>query len=161
MRRGVASGWLRHNMFRTPLDSVVTVIAAVVSAWIAYKTFNFIFVTGRWEVARVNLRLLLIGRFPETHVLRLAVTVVSLSAWAGLIAGIVHVRQVRAGRVNPARTRLSTARVFDLAERFWIPTIVILLLLTLTSTTGPWIGALSCMSMSPLDNLQTQISSSE
>ena len=139
MRRGAASGWLRHNLFRTPLDSVVTVIAAVVSAWIAYKKFNFIFVTGRWEVAGVNLRLLLIGRFPETHVLRLAVTVVSLSAWVGLIAGIVHVRQVRAGRVNPARTRLSTARVIDLAERFWIPTIVVLLLLTLTSTTAPWI----------------------
>src|SRR5690606_29801121 len=93
----------------------------------------------RWTVIEVNLRLLLIGRFPEVHVLRLAVTVVALSAWAGLIAGIVRARQVRAGRVSPTATRFSRARVLDLAQRFWIPAIVVLLLLLLTSTAGPWI----------------------
>ncbi len=131
--------WLRRHLFRSWVDSVVTVLAAVASVWVLYKTVRFVFVTGRWEIIERNLELLMIGRFPEPHVLRLAVTIVVLSAWAGLIAGIVHARQVRAGRVDPGATRWSRRRVLDLVERFWIPAIVVLLLLALAGTPGPWI----------------------
>ena len=133
--------WLRRHLFRTPIDAIVTVIAGIASAWVIYKTVNFLFVTGRWEIIRANLELLMIGRYPEVHVLRLAVTVVVLSGWAGLIAGIVHARQVHAGRADPRRTRWSQARVVDLFERLWIPAVMILLLLALTDTAGPWITA--------------------
>lgn len=129
--------WLRRNLFRSPLDAVITIVAAVVSAWVIYKTVNFVVVTGRWEIIRVNLELLMIGRFPEPHVLRLAVTLVVMSAWAGLIAGIVNARQVQAGRAEPARW--SRARALDLVERFWIPAILVALLLALTETAGPTI----------------------
>jgi len=131
--------WLRRNLFRSWRDSVVTVAAAIVAAWVLYKTVTFVFVTGRWEIIERNLELLMIGRFPEVHVLRLAVTVVALAAWVGLIAGIVHARQVRAGRVEPDATAWSRRRVIDLVARFWIPAVVVLLLLVLSSTTGPWI----------------------
>ena len=141
MTRQPVAVWLRRNLFRTPIDAVVTVLATIVSAWVLYKTVNFVFNTGRWDIIRVNLELTMIGRFPEVHVLRLSVTVIALSAWAGCIAGIVHARQVRAGRSEPERTRFSLARVTDLAERFWIPVILVLLLLALTETAGPWITA--------------------
>lgn len=131
--------WLRRNLFRSPVDAVITVVAGAVAAWVVYKTIRFVFVTGRWEIIERNLELLMIGRFPEVHVLRLAVTVVALSAWAGVIAGIVHARQERAGRVDPDASSWTWARVLDLAERFWIPAIVVLLLLALTTTSGPWI----------------------
>lgn len=131
--------WLRRNLFRSPVDALITVVAGLVAAWVVYKTVRFVFVTGRWEIIERNLELLMIGRFPDPHVLRLAVTVVALSAWAGLIAGIVHARQVRAGRVEAVATGLSRGRVVDLVERFWIPAILVLLLLALATTTGPWI----------------------
>ena len=131
--------WLRRNLFRSPVDAVITVVAGAVAAWVVYKTIRFVFVTGRWEIIERNLELLMIGRFPEVHVLRLAVTLVALSAWAGVIAGIVHARQERAGRVDPDASSWTWARVLDLAERFWIPAIVVLLLLALTTTSGPWI----------------------
>jgi general L-amino acid transport system permease protein len=131
--------WLRRNLFRSRVDAVITVVAAVVSAWVLYKTVRFVFVTGRWEIIERNLQLLMIGRFPAAHVLRLAVTIVALSAWAGVIAGIVHARQERAGRIGPDGTSWSRARVLDLVERFWIPAVLVLLLLALTSTIGPWI----------------------
>ena len=131
--------WLRRHLFRSWIDGIITVLAAIASAWVIYKTVRFVFVTGRWEVIERNLELLMIGRFPEVHVLRLAVTVVVLSAWAGLLAGIVHARQVRAGRVDPGATAWSRRRVIDLVERFWIPAIIVLLLLFLTDTSGPWI----------------------
>jgi general L-amino acid transport system permease protein len=140
-RREVVGSWLRHNLFRGPVDTVVTVVAGALSAWLLYKTIRFVFVTGRWDIIEVNLRLLMIGRFPDVHVLRLAVTAVALSAWAGLIAGIISARQIRSGRVSPLRNRLSAARVRDLVGRFWIPAVVMLLLLSLTTTAGPWITA--------------------
>jgi general L-amino acid transport system permease protein len=136
-----AARWLRHNLFRSPADSVMTVVAAAISAWVLYKTVAFVLVTGRWEIIERNLELLIIGRFPEPHVLRLAVTVVSLSAWAGFIAGIIHARQIRAGRVDPSSTEWSRARILDLIERLWIPVVLVLLLLALTTTPGPWITA--------------------
>jgi general L-amino acid transport system permease protein len=73
--------------------------------------------------------------------LRLSVCAVALSAWAGLLAGIVSARQVRAGRASPLRFRMSRARVGDLFRRFWLPVVVVLLLLSLTTTSGPWITA--------------------
>jgi general L-amino acid transport system permease protein len=118
----------------------VTVVAAAVSAWVLYKTIRFVFVTGRWDVIRVNLRLLMYGRFPEAHVLRLAVAVVVLAGWAGLIAGVVHRRQVAAGRTRVHR-RWNRHRIFDLVRRLWIPVTVVLLLLLLTETSGPWLTA--------------------
>ncbi|MEM9746193.1 MAG: amino acid ABC transporter permease [Actinomycetota bacterium] len=133
--------WLRRNLFRSPVDAVVTVIAAVVAGWVLWRTLNFVFVTGRWEIIRVNLRLMLIGRFPEAHELRIAVTVVSLSAWGGLLAGIVRARQVKAGRVDAGDTKFGVRRVADLAERFWIPLLLVVLLLALAGTVGPVIVA--------------------
>jgi general L-amino acid transport system permease protein len=140
-RRERYTSWLRHNLFRGPVDGVVTVLAGALSAWVLYKSIRFVFVTGRWDIIETNLKLLMIGRFPAVHVLRLAVCLVALSAWAGLLAGIISARQVRAGRVSPLRFRMSRARVIDLVRRFWIAAVVVLLLLSLTTTSGPWITA--------------------
>ena len=130
--------WLRRNLFRTPVDGVVTVVFGAISLYVVWRLVRFVLVTGRWDIIRVNLRLLMIGRFPEAHVLRLAVTVVVIAAWAGLIAGIIRARQVRAGRAG-VHAGLSAARVRDLVDRFWLAGVVVLLLLALSSTPGPWI----------------------
>ena len=133
-----ARTWLRRNLFRTPVDGVATVVFGAISLFVVWRLVRFVLVTGRWDIIRVNLRLLMIGRFPEAHVLRLAVTVVMIAGWAGLIAGIIRARQVRAGRAG-VRFGLSAARVRDLVDRFWLAGVVVLLLLALTSTPGPWI----------------------
>ena len=139
MTRPAAGTWARRNLFRTPLDVALTAVGAAIAGYVLYRATRFLFVTGRWEIIRANLRLLLFGRFPDAHVLRLAVSVVVLAAWAGLIAGIVHGRRQRAGTVPaPAPAR---ARVVDLAGRFWIPVGVVVLLLLLATTAGPWVTA--------------------
>ena len=109
--------------------------------WLLYKTIRFVFITGRWTIIEVNLELLMIGRYPEAHVLRLAVTVVALCAWGGFLAGLIRGRQVRAGRITRADSSLSWTRVTDLVTRLWIPVALVVLLLMLTSTAGPWITA--------------------
>mgnify|MGYP002403378498 CR=1 FL=1 len=130
--------WARRNLFRSVVDGVVTVLAAAVSAWLLWRSVRFVFVTGRWDIIRVNLRLLMIGRYPTDHMIRLAVTAVVLAAWVGVIAGLVEGRRDRAGRTRP---RPVGARVRDLVDRFWIPGLVVLLILALTDTAGPWITA--------------------
>ncbi len=135
------STWLRHNLFRTKRDAILTVVFGAMAIWLLYKSINFVFVTGRWTIIEVNLRLLMIGRYPEVHELRLAVTVVVLAAWGGLIAGFLRGRQVRAGRLTADDSKLTAARLLDLVERLWLPLAVVLLLLVLAGTSGPWIIA--------------------
>jgi general L-amino acid transport system permease protein len=136
-----ATRWLRHNLFRTRRDAFLTIVFGALSIWLLYKTINFVFVTGRWTIIEVNLRLLMIGRYPEAHELRLVVTTIVLAGWGGLLAGFIRGRQVRSGRLDPAASRLTARRVLDLAERLWIPLAVVLLLLLLSQSSGPWITA--------------------
>ena len=41
-RREHAMSWLRHNLFRGPVDTVVTILAGGISAWVLYKTIRFV-----------------------------------------------------------------------------------------------------------------------
>ena len=136
--RSSALVWARRNLFRSPLDGALTIVFGAISLWLIYKTLSFVFVTGRWDIIRVNLRLMMIGRFPEAHVLRLVITVIGLAAWAGFLAGFIRARQVRSGRVSNGGTSLA-ARLGDIGMRLWLPAVVVLLLLLLSSTPGPWI----------------------
>ncbi len=135
--RSGALVWAKRNLFRTPLDGVLTIVFGALSVWLLYKTLSFIFVTGRWDIIRVNLRLLMIGRFPEVHELRLVVAVIALAAWGGFLAGFIHARQVRSGKVSGDESL--TARVADIAARLWLPSVVVVLLLLLSGSAGPWI----------------------
>ena len=130
--------WVRRNLFRSPVDGALTIVFGAISLWLIYKTISFVFVTGRWDIIRVNLRLMMLGRFPDAHVLRLAVTVVGLAAWGGFLAGFIHARQVRSGRVSEDG-QTTIGRVGGLVARLWLPALVVLLLLVLSSTPGPWI----------------------
>jgi general L-amino acid transport system permease protein len=131
--------WVRRNLFRSWFDGVLTAVFGAFGVWVLYKTVNFVLVTGRWDVIRVNLRLLMIGRYPDAHVLRLSVTIVVLAGWAGLLAGIVRARQVRSGRASVGSAKLSWTRVRDLGGRFGFSVLVVALLLALTDTIGPWV----------------------
>ncbi len=115
---------------------MLTVVFGAIAIVVLYKAVTFVFVTGRWEIIRVNLQLLMIGRFPSAHVLRLAVCIVGLAAWAGFVAGIIAGRRARAGNVRPVRP---AERGLDLLGRFWALVLVVLYLLVLAGTSGPWI----------------------
>ena len=49
---------------------MVTVVFGAIVAVRRVRLVRFVLVTGRWDIVRVNLRLLMVGRFPEAHVLR-------------------------------------------------------------------------------------------
>jgi general L-amino acid transport system permease protein len=79
--------WIRKNLFRSYLDGLVTIVSSILAIWIITQVISFIFITGRWEIVQVNLKLLLVGRFPEEHLGLLAASVASLAFWVGITGG--------------------------------------------------------------------------
>lgn len=137
-RAELARRWVRQNLARSRVDAAVSVVALVACGYVLFRLARFVLVTGRWDVVRVNLRLFLVGRFPPDHLLRVSVSLVVVAAVAGLVAGVVHRRQVAAGTatlpdLGPVR-RLSVVAV-----RLWPLLLGTLLLLLLCSTPGPWV----------------------
>ncbi|MBD2677875.1 MULTISPECIES: amino acid ABC transporter permease [Nostoc] len=58
--------WLRKNLFSTWYNSLLTVVSLVLLFWIAQKVINWATTQAQWAVIQVNLRLFLVGRFPQT-----------------------------------------------------------------------------------------------
>jgi general L-amino acid transport system permease protein len=135
-RQGGAARWLRRNLFRNPVDGTVTVVAGALACWVLWRLVRFVFVTGRWEIVEVNLRLFMYGRYPAVHVLRLSVAVVAASLVGGLLAGVVHARQVAVGTSSTVG-QSPRDRLLDLVERFWPLALGVGIILSMTTTPGP------------------------
>ncbi|MDG2479119.1 MAG: amino acid ABC transporter permease [Aquiluna sp.] len=78
--------WLKRNMFRSVGDSIISIAVAAVAGWVVWQLLQFIFITGRWEIIQVNLKLLLVGRFPEELMWMLGASILALSFWIGAVA---------------------------------------------------------------------------
>ena len=138
-RRSLAWRWARQNLFRSPYDAVVTVVVGALSAYVAFRLLRFVFVTGRWQIVDDNLKLLLSGRWPVEDLDRLSIGVVLMGVWGGLVAGLVRARQQRA--LTAVAYRSWWRHLLDLGRRFGPILAVVLLLLVLTDTPGPWLTA--------------------
>ena len=57
--------WMRRNLFRSVTDSLLTVVSATILGIVLVQVFQFVFINGRWEIIQVNLKILLVGRFPD------------------------------------------------------------------------------------------------
>ncbi len=129
--------WLRKNLFRSALDSVVTIVFGSIAIWAIYRTLRFIFVTGRWDVVRANLNLFMTGAWPEEHLNRLTTVLIALTFIGAVGVGFAIRRNREAPDALPPLT--GWAKIRDLLLRFWPAITVTLLLLLLTSTIGPWL----------------------
>lgn len=78
--------WIRTNMFRSVGDSIVSIAVAALAGYVIWQLFQFIFITGRWEIIEVNLKLLLVGRFPEELMWMLGASIIALAFWIGAVA---------------------------------------------------------------------------
>lgn len=125
--------WLKRNLFRSPTDGIVTLVAGSLAIYLIYQAAQFVFVTGRWEIIEVNLKLLLVGRFPEEQMWVLGASVLAIAFWAGLVA-----RSLR--RQAPAKQK--PLRVFsELAGRFGLVFLLAVLLILLSGDPSNWLLA--------------------
>ena len=105
--------WARENLFRTWLDTALTVVFALVLAWVAYRLGRFVFVTGRWDVVDRNLTNILVFRFPRDELWRIWTALFILAATFGTAAGMAaraRDQAVQEGRVRPQEGQMALRR---------------------------------------------------
>ncbi len=84
------SGWLRQNLFGSPIDIVVSALAALLVVALAVGFFDWAVRSGNWFAIINNQRLLMMESFESAFEWRLAIIVllsalltgISLAAWA-------------------------------------------------------------------------------
>ncbi|MEK4149522.1 MULTISPECIES: amino acid ABC transporter permease [Robertmurraya] len=79
--------WLKKNLFSSWSNVLLTIISAVVTGYILFNTFQFIF-TADWSVIAVNFRLLMIGQFPVAEIWRVWTILGVLTVLLGLSWGL-------------------------------------------------------------------------
>ncbi len=84
--RGVI-GWLRHNLFRTWRDSIVTVVLLAIVVVLVVQLLGWALLSARWGVITQNLRLFLIGLYPADEAWRVWLSLTVVSVVAGAQAG--------------------------------------------------------------------------
>ncbi len=135
-----AGDWVRRNLFRSRVDGVVTIVAGAIAGYVIYRLARFVFVTGRWDIVRSNLKLFMVGRYPDDDLWRIGVVLAGFALYGGLVAGFIARRRVMTGRVDPdAPTRGPVRTALALLGRLWPLVVGVGLLLLLASSPGPWI----------------------
>ena len=81
-------GWLKHNLFGSIPDSILTVLAL----WLTYAMLKpsaaWVFGVARWDVIPDNLKLFMVGRYPAEHLWRIWLVLYLLAAVVGFVWGV-------------------------------------------------------------------------
>jgi len=102
-------GWLRHNLFDGWLSSILTVVIGAILAVALLLMAEWVFTEARWGVITTNMRLFLVGRYPQDEIWRVTLTMTVLSLLTGLSAGTWHSGAVRSMALMLAAGQLTLA----------------------------------------------------
>lgn len=128
--------WLRRNLFRSIWDSITTIVFGGIALWFIWISIEFVFITGRWEIVEVNLKLFLVGRFPEELMWLIGASMVAIAFWVAAVAG---------GSPLGTEPRLRLGeRIFDYVRRFGLIFALAILLVVLSNSLDSllWVGLL-------------------
>ena len=73
--------WIRQNLFRSWSDGILSIVFGGLAVWLIWVLIKFVFIIGRWEIIQVNIKILLIGRFPLESLWLLNASVISIAFW--------------------------------------------------------------------------------
>jgi general L-amino acid transport system permease protein len=122
--------WARRNLFRTWGDGVLSIVFGAVSLWVLWSLLQFVFVTGRWEIIQVNLKLLLVGQFPAESLWLVEGSLIALAFWLSAAVG---------GKPPSPEDRQSWgSRAWDLLQRFGLILALGILLVALGGWQESW-----------------------
>lgn len=127
--------WVRRNLFRTPVDAIITIVATLVVGYVLFRIGRFVLVSGRWTIVRVNLKLFMVGRYPTNHLWRVVSCMLGLTFLLGIAVGNGIQRQrIEFGPPDPIDVK---HRVIGVLQRVWPLIVGIGLLLSMTTTVLP------------------------
>jgi general L-amino acid transport system permease protein len=118
--------WVRANFFSTPLNSVLTIMMATVLSWTLVGVARLVFVTGEWEIVKVNLTNFMVGLdFPRDELWRVWPGIFLASAVSGVTAGIAE------------RHRGAAVALAERGRRLWPFVLLVIMILGFTRTPAP------------------------
>ncbi len=77
-------GWLRKNLFSSPSNSVVTVVMAILLAWIVVNLGAWVVVQADWTVIVSRVPLYIVGLYPYEAYWRLTICLLLISVLLGM-----------------------------------------------------------------------------
>lgn len=81
-------GWLRANLFSSPLNALATVITGALIVWFLWSLFSWSVRSAQWAVVYNNLRLLAAGIYDKQEIWRLQLVTAMLVFLTGLGLGL-------------------------------------------------------------------------
>lgn len=75
--------WMRENLFKTTLDSIVTVVASIALLWVIISTLQWAISAANWFVIISNFRLFMAGQFPVEYLWRVNLAALLFAFAAG------------------------------------------------------------------------------
>lgn len=127
-------GWIRGNLFNTWYNSLLTLVLGGLVTYGAFAVSTALFRID-YTILRVNLTLLMIGRFPANQLWRPWVAGAFLALAAGISAGLL--RSAARDRATEAGLSYSPPRLKDLLRRVAPLIGVVVVILALTETLTP------------------------
>ena len=105
--------WVRRNLFSSWFNSLLTIVIGPLVLYVAYRLVRWVFVTADWGIVKANLRLYMVGRFPEEAIEWVWASGFVIVALSGLTVGASRLRL----SWTPRRTaiRVALAVLFVLA----------------------------------------------
>ncbi|MBD2200279.1 MULTISPECIES: amino acid ABC transporter permease [Calothrix] len=123
--------WLRKNLFNTWYNSLLTIICIAFLIWLAKSIIIWTTTQAQWTVVQVNLRLFLVGRFPQSLYWRVWIVLAIASTLTAITWGVFSSKQHLTKRQIAVYTFIIAGFLMglpgDLTSRSWLLLISILL----------------------------------
>ncbi|MGH2820137.1 MAG: ABC transporter permease subunit, partial [Actinomycetota bacterium] len=81
--------WVRRNLFSSWFNGVLTIVSATVVLFLGFQLLRFVFFSADWSVLRANLRVYMVGRFPQEELWRVWAVAYFLAVLVGLSRGVL------------------------------------------------------------------------
>ncbi|WP_414623999.1 amino acid ABC transporter permease [Calothrix sp. CCY 0018] len=85
--------WLRKNLFSTWYNSLLTIFCLIIILFFGWNLLNWIFTQAQWEVVEANLRIFLVGRYPESLYWRVWISSLIASTLTFIALGVFSAKQ--------------------------------------------------------------------
>ncbi|MGB6299581.1 MAG: amino acid ABC transporter permease [Rivularia sp. (in: cyanobacteria)] len=85
--------WLRKNLFSTWYNSLFTIICLVIIFFFGWNLINWIINQAQWEVIEANLRIFMVGRYPQPLYWRVWISGLIASTLTFLTVGVFLAKQ--------------------------------------------------------------------
>jgi general L-amino acid transport system permease protein len=87
-------GWLRRNLFSTPANSLLTLVAGSALAWSVVSLLRWVLFEASWAQVWVNMRLLAVFRYPTDLLWRPLVVLAVMMLLLGILAGAARQNEI-------------------------------------------------------------------